>query len=71
MRAAASGHEDQFRPPSLKGRYRLGEATFAGMGSKEEDAPIPAVRGTAAIERKVPPGAGAVVRKKSAIMEPL
>ena len=25
----------------------MGEPTFAGMGSKEEDAPIPAVRGTA------------------------
>ena len=41
----AMGHEDQFRPPSLSGRYRLGEATFAGMGGKEEDAPTPAIRG--------------------------
>jgi hypothetical protein len=39
------GHEDQFRPTSLNGRYRLGEATFAGMGSKEEDAPLPDIRG--------------------------
>jgi hypothetical protein len=38
------GHEDQFRPPSLNGGYRLGKATFAGMGGKEEDAPIPVVR---------------------------
>src|SRR5712692_8180055 len=37
------GHEDQFRPPSLSGRCRLGEATFAGMGDKEEGAPIPVV----------------------------
>jgi len=40
-------HEDQFRPPSLNGGCRLGKATFAGMGGKEEDAPLPAVRGTA------------------------
>jgi hypothetical protein len=38
------GHEDQFPPPNPSGRCRLGEATFAGMGSKEEDAPIPVVR---------------------------
>jgi hypothetical protein len=41
---SASGHEDQFRPPSLSGGCRLGKATFAGMGGKEKDAPIPAVR---------------------------
>jgi hypothetical protein len=35
----ALGHEDQFRPPSLNGGCRLGKATFAGMGGKEEDAP--------------------------------
>jgi len=40
------GHEDQFRPPSLNGCCRLGKATFAGMGGKEEDAPIPVVRET-------------------------
>jgi len=34
-----SAHEDQFRPPSLSFRCRLGEATFAGMGGNEEDAP--------------------------------
>jgi len=33
-------HEDQFRPPSLNGGCRLGKATFAGMGGKEEDAPM-------------------------------
>jgi hypothetical protein len=46
-----SGHEDQFRPSSLSGRCRLGEATFAGMGGKEEDAPKADIRrgSTAAI----------------------
>jgi hypothetical protein len=44
---AGMGHEDAFPPPSLSGRCRLGEATFAGMGGKEEDAPKPAVCGTA------------------------
>jgi hypothetical protein len=34
------GHEDQFPRPSLSGRCRLGEATFAAMGRKEEDAPL-------------------------------
>jgi hypothetical protein len=34
----ASGHEDQLRPPSLSGRCRFGEATFAGIDGKEEDA---------------------------------
>jgi hypothetical protein len=33
------GHEERFPPPSLNGRCQLGEATFAGMGGKEEDAP--------------------------------
>ena len=37
---AEMGHEDQFRPPSLSGGCRLGKATFAGTGGKEEDAPI-------------------------------
>ena len=36
---SAKGHEDQFRPPSLSGGCRLGKATFAGTGGKEEDAP--------------------------------
>ena len=35
----AMGHEERFPSPSLSGRCRLGEATFAGMGGKEEDAP--------------------------------
>ena len=39
------GHEDEFPPPRLNGGCRLGKATFAGMGGKEEDAPIRAVRG--------------------------
>ena len=34
-----SGHEDQFRPPSLNGRYRLGEATFAWASGNDEVAP--------------------------------
>ena len=37
---AGKGHEERFPSPSLSGRCRLGEATFAGMGGKEEDAPI-------------------------------
>jgi hypothetical protein len=36
---AGLGHEERFPSPSLSGRCRLGEATFAGMGGKEEDAP--------------------------------
>jgi hypothetical protein len=41
---AAMGHEDPFTRPRLNARCRLGEPTFAGMGGKEEDAPIPAAR---------------------------
>ena len=37
----AMGHEERFPSPSLSGRCRLGEATFTGMGGKEEDAPLP------------------------------
>jgi hypothetical protein len=44
---SASGHEDQFRPPSLNGGCRLAEATLAGTHGNEQEAPIPAVRGTA------------------------
>jgi hypothetical protein len=40
-RASAKGPEDQFRPPGLSGRCWLGVVTFAGVGDKEEDAPIP------------------------------
>jgi hypothetical protein len=39
----ASGHEYQFRPPSLNGRYRLGEATFARASSNDEVAPKPVI----------------------------
>jgi len=35
----ASGHEDQFPSASLNDRCLLGEASFAGMGGKEEHAP--------------------------------
>jgi hypothetical protein len=41
------GHEDQFPRPSLSGRCRLGEATFAAMGRKEEDAPKAPIRAAA------------------------
>jgi hypothetical protein len=34
------GHEDQFGPLSLNGGCRFSEATFAGMGGKEKDAPM-------------------------------
>jgi len=33
------GQEDQFPSPSLSGRCRLGEATFAGMGGNGQGAP--------------------------------
>jgi hypothetical protein len=36
---AEKGHEGQFPPPSLNDRCRLGEATFAGMGDDELNAP--------------------------------
>jgi hypothetical protein len=39
-RMAAQGHEDRFRPPSLNGRYRLGEATFARASGNDEVAPM-------------------------------
>jgi len=47
FRMAHLGHEDQFRPASAYGRCRLGEAAFAGMGGKEEDAPFPDLHRTA------------------------
>jgi hypothetical protein len=50
------GHEDQFRPPSRNGGCRFGQGTFAGMGGKEEDAPIPVVRVAA---KESPPGPSA------------
>jgi hypothetical protein len=37
------GHEDQFPPLRLSARCRLDDATFAGMGGKEEDAPKTAI----------------------------
>src|SRR6516164_4240617 len=40
-RVRSSGHEDPFTRPRLNARCRLGEPTFAGMGGKEEGAPIP------------------------------
>jgi hypothetical protein len=46
-RTAGMGHEERFPSPSLSGRCRLGEATFAGMGGKEEDAPKGVIRATA------------------------
>ena len=38
------GHEYQFPPANLSARCGFSKQTFAGMGGKEEDAPIPAVR---------------------------
>jgi hypothetical protein len=51
----ASGQEDQFPSPSLSGRCRLGEATFAGMGRKAKDAPIPDLPGLALKRGKFDP----------------
>jgi hypothetical protein len=45
-RRAGQGHEDEFPPPTLSVCCRFGEATFVGLGGKEDDAPIPAVHGT-------------------------
>jgi len=36
---AEMGHEDHLPRPSLSDRCRLGEATFAEMGGKEQIAP--------------------------------
>jgi hypothetical protein len=44
LEMTASGHEDQFPPPSLNDRCRLGEATFAGMGDDELNAPVADLR---------------------------
>ncbi len=44
---SVTGQEDQFPSPCLSGRRRLGEATFTGIGGKEEDAPTTAIRETA------------------------
>ena len=40
------GQDDQFPPPRLSARSAFGKQTFAGTRGNEEDAPIPAVRGT-------------------------
>jgi hypothetical protein len=39
------GQEERFRPPSLSGRCRFGEATFAETRGNGRDAPIPDFRG--------------------------
>jgi len=44
---AASGHEDQFPPPSLSGGLQLGKTTFAGTHGNERDAPIADLRAAA------------------------
>src|SRR6266853_38040 len=44
--SATSLSKSADRYPDAHGICRLGEATFAAMGGKEEDAPIPAVRVT-------------------------
>jgi hypothetical protein len=49
LEMTASGHEDQFPPPSLNDRCRLGEATFAGMGDDELNAPKAGARATASV----------------------
>jgi hypothetical protein len=48
----AMGHEEQFPPPSLSGRCRLGEATFAETCGNGEVAPKPAVPGTVGLPKK-------------------
>jgi hypothetical protein len=48
------GHEEQFPPPSLSGCFRLGEATFTGIGGNEEDAPIAAISATRSTRRVSP-----------------
>jgi len=40
---AAEGHEDQFTPLGLIGRYRSAKATFAGTHGNGRDAPKAAV----------------------------
>jgi hypothetical protein len=38
------GHEGQFSSPKPNGRCRLSDATFAGIGNKEEDTPETVIR---------------------------
>jgi hypothetical protein len=45
LRTTGVGHEDRFRRPTLSGRCRLGEPTFAGASGNEQDAPKAAVCG--------------------------
>jgi hypothetical protein len=33
---SGKGHEDHFQPPSLNGRYRLGEGTFVRASGNDE-----------------------------------
>ena len=49
-------HEDQFSPPGPNGRYRLGDATFAGMFSKEEERRFRPFAGTRSNRRCDPNG---------------
>jgi len=51
-------HQDPFTRPRLNARCRLGEPTFAGMGGKEEDAPIPDLASTAIRASESEPNAG-------------
>jgi hypothetical protein len=39
-RRSGSGNEERSSPPSLNGRYRLGEATFASASGIDQVAPI-------------------------------
>jgi len=41
------GHEGQFPPPGLSGRYAFSEETFAGRSGNEKDAPFPVIPRTA------------------------
>ena len=44
------GHEDQFPLPTLSGRSRFSQRTFAGTRPDDEDAPFPAIRETASFD---------------------
>jgi hypothetical protein len=41
------GQDDQFPPPKLSARSAFGKQTFAGASGNDEDAPVPAIHGTA------------------------
>src|SRR6266851_6097928 len=51
---AAQGHEERFPPPTLSGRRRFSQGTFAGTRGNGRDAPIPAVRMTTGSARVDP-----------------